>query len=82
MHRQDLEDQIDKLLEALRSIPANLGVESGYEAVEQATAVLVSRGIIVVEGSRYRVRDRHLLRYYSRTLNHLLTHSSGASLLH
>jgi len=82
MLRQDLEARIDKMLEALRSIPANLGVENGYEAVEQATEVLVARGVIVVEGSRYRVRDRHVLRYYGRTLNHLLTHRSRTSLVH
>ena len=82
MLRQDLENRIDKMLEALRSIPANLGVESGYEAVEQATGVLVARGVIVVEGNRYRIRNRHVLRYYGRTLNHLLTHCSHSSMMH
>ena len=72
MPRQDLVDRIDELLGALRLTNANLGVETGQEAVEQATEPLVTRGVIVVEGDRYRVRERHILRYYARTLSHLL----------
>lgn len=82
MLRQDLEDRIDHMLDVLRSVPANLGVESGRDAVDQATGVLVARSVIMVEGDRYRVRDRHVLRYYGRTLNHLLNHSSASSLTH
>ena len=79
---EDLEDRIDQMLDVLRSVPANLGVESGRDAVGQATGVLVARSVIMVEGDRYRVRDRHVLRYYGRTLNHLLNHSSASSLTH
>ena len=70
--RQDLVDRIDHLLDALRLANANLGVETGREAVEQATEPLVVRGVIAVRGDRYRVRDRHVLRYYASTLTHLL----------
>ena len=70
--RRALEDRIDALLDTLRLVAANLGVERGRDAVDQATGPLVSRGIIVVEGDRYRVRDRLLLRYYGRALRHLL----------
>ncbi|MEE2636715.1 MAG: hypothetical protein VYE68_05710, partial [Acidobacteriota bacterium] len=82
MPRQALEDRIDQLLDALRLIPANLGVESGRDAVEQATGPLATRGVIAVEGNRYRVRQRHVLRYYGRTLNHLLNHRGGSNLTH
>jgi hypothetical protein len=71
--RRDLEARIDDLLDGLRLANANLGVTSGQQAVEQATAPLVARGIIVVEKDRYRVRERAVLRYYARTLQHLLT---------
>ena len=70
--RRDLEARIDSLLDGLRLVNANLGVASGQQAVEQATAPLVTRGVIVVEQDRYRVRARAVLRYYARTLQHLL----------
>ncbi len=72
MPRQDLVDRIDQLLDALRLANANLGVETGREAVEQATEPLVARGVIAVRGDRYRIRNRHVLRYYASTLTHLL----------
>ena len=50
MPRQALIDQIDELLDALRLVGANLDVEHGREAVEQATEPLVLRGVIAVEG--------------------------------
>ena len=78
MPRQALIDRVDELLDALRLANANLGVKYGREAVEQATAPLVLRGVIAVEGDRYRVRDRNVLRYYARSLHHLL-HDRGTS---
>ena len=71
--RRDLEARIDDLLDGLRLVNANLGVTSGQQAVEQGTAPLVTRGVIVVDQDRYRVRERAVLRYYARTLQHLLT---------
>ena len=76
--RQAVIDRIDELLDALRLGGANLDVEHGREAVEQATEPLVLRGVIAVEGERYRVRDRNVLRYYARSLHHLL-HDRGTS---
>ena len=82
MPRQHLVDRIDQLIDALRLTNANLGVETGGDAVEQATRPLVTRGVIVVEGNRYRVRERHVLRYYARTLTHLLNDRSRSNLTH
>ena len=82
MRRQDLIDRVDQLLDALRLMNANLGVETGREAVEQATGPLVTRSVIVVQGDRYRVRERCVLRYYARTLTHLLNDRGGSSLTH
>lgn len=82
MHRQDLQDRIDQLLDALRLVNANLDVESGRDAVDRATEPLATRGIIVVEGERYRVRDRQVLRYYGRSLRHLLRDRGGSNLTH
>jgi hypothetical protein len=41
--------------------------------VERAAEPLESRNVVHVErGGRFRVRERTVLRYYARTLNHLL----------
>jgi glycerol-3-phosphate O-acyltransferase len=71
--RKDLEQRAEALIDTLRRSNANLGVRSGAEAVDSAAELLEGRGIIVVERGRFRVRDRNVLRYYARTLDHLLT---------
>ena len=70
--RRDLEGRIDRLLEELSARHANLGVSSGRQAVEEAAEPLETRGIIVAERGRFRVRERSVLRYYGRTIEHLL----------
>ncbi len=71
--RRDLETRIDRLIEELGARHANLGVTSGRQAVDEATEPLETRGIVVYERGRFRVRDRSVLRYYGRTIEHLLT---------
>ena len=80
--RAALEDRIDQRIGILQSAGANLDVSTGREAVEAATEPLASRGIIVVEGQRYRVRERVVLRYYARSLDHLLAHRGESALTH
>jgi glycerol-3-phosphate O-acyltransferase len=71
--RRDLEGRIDAILETLANVHANLGVFSGAQAVDEAAGGLVARNIIYVErGGRFRVRERTVLRYYARTIGHLL----------
>jgi glycerol-3-phosphate O-acyltransferase len=71
--RRELESRADELLDALRSVGANLGVKDGRQAIDEAVEPLVARNIIFVErGGRFRVRERTVLRYYARTLQHLL----------
>jgi hypothetical protein len=70
--RRDLEGRIDQLLEELAAKRANLGVTSGRQAVDEAAELLELRGVIVAERGRFRVRERNLLRYYARTIEHLL----------
>ncbi|MBI4264806.1 MAG: 1-acyl-sn-glycerol-3-phosphate acyltransferase [Acidobacteria bacterium] len=74
--RRDLEARADAVIDTLRSSGANLAVESGAEAVDAALEALQARGILVAERGRIRVRDRIVLRYYARTLDHLLTSPS------
>jgi len=72
--RTELEARIDALLTTLRAEGANLDVADGRDAIERGTDALVTRNVIVVErDGRYRVRDRAVLRYYARTIQHLLT---------
>lgn len=70
--QRDLVRRAEALVDTLRGCGANLGVASGAEAVDLALEPLEARGILVVEGGRVRVRDRNVLRYYARSLDHLL----------
>jgi hypothetical protein len=70
--RSDLEQRIDRMLEELAARHANLAVSSGRQAVEEAAEPLETRGIVVRERSRFRVRERSVLRFYARSIEHLL----------
>jgi len=72
--KRELIVRADAIVEALRAAGANMGVSSGEQAVDEAADALATRNIIYVErGGRFRVRERTVLRYYARTLQHLLT---------
>jgi glycerol-3-phosphate O-acyltransferase len=73
--RRDLESRIDRLIDELAARRANLGVTSGQQAVDEAAEPLETRGIIVAERGRFRVRERTVLRYYAKTIEHLLVTS-------
>src|SRR5918993_4296336 len=68
-----LTDRITAILDTLAATGANLSVHSAAEVVEAAAEPLETRGIIVIEDGRYRVRDRNVLRYYGRSIQHLIT---------
>ena len=70
--RRDLEIRIDRMIDELAARHANLGVSSGRHAVDEAAEPLETRGIVVLERGRFRVRDRSVLRYYGKTIEHLL----------
>jgi glycerol-3-phosphate O-acyltransferase len=74
--RRELEERADSIIDTLRAAGANLGVTTGEAAVDAAIEPLEARGILVSEGGRVRVRDRNVLRYYARTLDHLLASPS------
>ena len=53
-----------------------MGVTSGRQALEEGAEPLAARNIIHVErGGRFRVRERTVLRYYARSLQHLIAGS-------
>jgi hypothetical protein len=74
--RRELEERADELIGVLRSAGANMGVKDGRQAVDAAVEPLVARNVIFVErGGRVRVRERTVLRYYARTIQHLVAGS-------
>ena len=70
--RTELVGRLDDLLAVLAAGGANLAVQSGRQAAEEGLALLAERGVLVEHGPRVRVRDRLVLRYYARTIQHLL----------
>jgi glycerol-3-phosphate O-acyltransferase len=70
--RRDLESRIEILLDKLVARAANLAVTDAPDAVEDGVSRLAARGIVVSDHGRLRVRDRIGLRYYARTIAHLL----------
>jgi glycerol-3-phosphate O-acyltransferase len=81
--RRDLVARADAIVQTLAEVGANLAVRSGEQAVAEGTQPLVDRNIIFVErGGRFRVRERTVLRYYARGLEHLLTGSRRPPRMH
>jgi glycerol-3-phosphate O-acyltransferase len=70
--RGELAARIDDVLTVLDRAQANLSVQSGRQAVDEGVEPLIDRNVLVAERQRLRVRNRIVLRYYSRTLEHLL----------
>jgi hypothetical protein len=75
--RLELIGRVDSLIDTLRAVGANLSVAYGRDAVDAAAEPFAARGILVVDKGRFRVRERHVLRYYARSIAHLL--SAGGS---
>lgn len=71
--RTELAARIDDLIGPLRDLGANLGVKNGRQAAEEGVEALIERGILVSARQHLRVRDRIVLKYYARTIEHLLS---------
>jgi glycerol-3-phosphate O-acyltransferase len=72
MSRSELVDRVDELIALLAAEGANLAVHSGARAVDEGLELLTERAVVLPERERIRVRDRVVLRYYARTIAHLL----------
>jgi glycerol-3-phosphate O-acyltransferase len=68
----DLASRVEAALEHLQAAGANLLVRDVKHAVEDGVSRLEQRGVIQAETDRLRVRDRNVLRYYARSVQHLL----------
>jgi glycerol-3-phosphate O-acyltransferase len=72
LSRRDLEARVATLLDDVARNQGNIGVADARQAVDEGVAALARRGILHVERGRIRVRDRGLLRYYAKSIRHLL----------
>lgn len=72
MPRTELVARLEERVATLRAAGANLSVKTGRQAADEGVGLLASREILVVERHVVRVRDRIALRYYARTIEHLL----------
>jgi hypothetical protein len=82
MSRRDLRSEVDRVLNALLSRGANLDSADSGAVLDAGVTLLEARGILVQERSVLRVRDRHALRYYARTIEHLLLPSRRSARTH
>jgi glycerol-3-phosphate O-acyltransferase len=73
MERPALADRAEALLRLLEAKGANLAVTTGRRAVDEGLEPMVEHGILAIDArGRIRVRNRFLLRYYARTIQHLI----------
>jgi glycerol-3-phosphate O-acyltransferase len=72
MTRSELVGRVDELLAVVIAERGNVSVRNGRQAVDEGVERLTERGVLVEERHRLRVRDRLVLRYYARTIQHLL----------
>jgi 1-acyl-sn-glycerol-3-phosphate acyltransferase len=70
--RADLLRRVEELMAVLEAEGANLDTRSARQAVDEGLELLAERGVVLPERDRVRVRDRIVLRYYARTIEHLL----------
>jgi len=69
--RSELAARVDDVIAVCAAEHGNLAVKNGREAVDEGVEALIERGVLVAERQKLRVRDRVVLRYYARTIEHL-----------
>lgn len=69
----ELQDRIANMLDHLQRTGANLDATTAEAVIAAAAPPLEDRGIVARDEGRFRVRDRNLLRYYARGIEHLLS---------
>ncbi len=67
-----LEWRIEAVIEKLQAAGANLETLDAQGTLDRGVDLLEARGVLVADHGRLRVRDRSVLRYYARTIAHLL----------
>lgn len=69
----ELPGLVEELVATLKAAGANLDLEDPQAIAQRGAAVLQARDVLVAERHVLRVRDRLVLRYYARTIEHLRT---------
>jgi hypothetical protein len=69
--RSELAARVDDVIAVCAAEHGNLAVKNGRQAVDEGVDALIERGVLVAERQKLRVRDRVVLRYYARTIEHL-----------
>ncbi|MEO5821692.1 MAG: 1-acyl-sn-glycerol-3-phosphate acyltransferase [Vicinamibacteraceae bacterium] len=75
----ELRARIAALVDTLRERGANLAETDPQMIMERGAGLLVDRDAMAVDGGLYRVRDRTLLRYYARSIAHLIAPARQAA---
>jgi glycerol-3-phosphate O-acyltransferase len=73
----DLESCVAAALGRLEEAGANLDLRDAKHVIDDGVSRLEQRGVIQAVEGRLRVRDRNVLRYYARSIQHLLPASSA-----
>ncbi len=68
----ELPARVAAVLAPLKEAGANLDIDDPEAIADDGTKVLAARDVLVLERHVIRVRDRLVLRYYARTIQHLL----------
>jgi glycerol-3-phosphate O-acyltransferase len=82
MNRTDLLDAVARVVDTVATNGGNLEQTDRTAIIESGIALLEARGIVVPERDVLRVRDRHALRYYARTIEHLVQLPKRAARTH
>ena len=72
MPRKELVAQVAALVEQLQAVGANMDLTDARGIVDHGLPILEERGVLAIERQVVRVRDRFVLRYYARQLQHLI----------
>jgi glycerol-3-phosphate O-acyltransferase len=75
----DLRGRIAELVDGLRERKANLDATDPQEIMDRGVELLVDRDAMAIDNGNYRVRDRTLLRYYARSIAHLIAPRAEAA---
>jgi hypothetical protein len=72
MRRTELVARLGDRIAALGAAGANLATTSSKQTADEGVAMLAARDVLVEERQFVRVRDRVTLRFYARSIQHLL----------
>ena len=76
MPRTQLIARLDERIAKLSAAGANLDITDARQVAEEGVTLLAGRDVLVDERHTIRVRDRIVLRYYARTIAHLVARAN------